>query len=162
MSDTDKSPEKRAADILLRGGKMLALACPICSSPLYQTKDGEVLCVVCNRPVKLVSKEEYEKELEKKKTLKKNIDNETETKESIQEKKEFIEKESSVKKSDKMTADSQLENTETVMFAYDTLSSKLEEIMIRVKNETDLNTLDRLLQVAGRLLDLMLLIEEEY
>ncbi len=39
---------------------MLSLACPICSSPIYQTKEGDTICVVCNRPVKLVSKEELE------------------------------------------------------------------------------------------------------
>ncbi len=55
-----KSPEQRAADILLKGGKMLSLACPICSSPIYQTKEGETICVVCSRPVKIVSKEELE------------------------------------------------------------------------------------------------------
>ncbi|KAF5058822.1 Sjogren's syndrome/scleroderma autoantigen 1 [anaerobic digester metagenome] len=42
-----KSDADIMADYLLRGGKMLARACPTCGSPLFEVK-GETSCVVCS------------------------------------------------------------------------------------------------------------------
>jgi UPF0148 protein len=42
----EKSPDTIMAEYLLKGGKMLARACPECGSPLFEVK-GETLCVVC-------------------------------------------------------------------------------------------------------------------
>ncbi len=163
MSNLDKSPERRAADILLRGGKMLALACPVCSSPLYQTKDGDVICVVCNRPVKILSKKEYEKEMLK--------DKDTQKKEDLTNKNKLISKQdkntknlaSEVKEKEKTEIKHNYNNiNNSIMNAYDTLSNKLEEIMMRIRTEHDLSTLERLLSVVEKIIDLMLLIEEEY
>lgn len=41
-----KSDADIMAESLLRGGKMLARACPSCGSPLFEVK-GETSCVVC-------------------------------------------------------------------------------------------------------------------
>jgi UPF0148 protein len=41
-----KKPDEIMADYLLKGGKMLSKACPVCGSPLFEYK-GETLCVVC-------------------------------------------------------------------------------------------------------------------
>jgi UPF0148 protein len=43
---TEKKPEDIMADALLKGGKMLAKECKVCSSPLFEIK-GKTLCVVC-------------------------------------------------------------------------------------------------------------------
>jgi UPF0148 protein len=42
----EKSADTIMAEYLLKGGKMLARACPACGSPLFEVK-GETLCVVC-------------------------------------------------------------------------------------------------------------------
>ncbi len=41
-----KNEDEIMADHLLRGGKMLARACPDCGCPLFEMK-GETSCVVC-------------------------------------------------------------------------------------------------------------------
>ncbi|RLI30776.1 hypothetical protein DRO48_02530 [Candidatus Bathyarchaeota archaeon] len=42
--------ERRAADWLKRGGRMLSSTCPNCGSPLFEI-GGEVWCPRCNQPV---------------------------------------------------------------------------------------------------------------
>ncbi|RLI39145.1 hypothetical protein DRO60_02035 [Candidatus Bathyarchaeota archaeon] len=46
MSET----ERRAADWLKKGARMLSEACPECGSPLFDRK-GEIWCPRCNKPV---------------------------------------------------------------------------------------------------------------
>ncbi|HDM26968.1 MAG TPA: hypothetical protein ENG27_01475, partial [Candidatus Bathyarchaeota archaeon] len=41
--------ERRAADWLKRGGRMLSSTCPNCGSPLFEI-GGEVWCPRCNQP----------------------------------------------------------------------------------------------------------------
>ncbi|MBN2735146.1 MAG: hypothetical protein JXQ82_09880 [Methanomicrobiaceae archaeon] len=41
-----RNPEDIMADYLLKGGKMLDKACPVCGVPLFTVK-GETFCVVC-------------------------------------------------------------------------------------------------------------------
>jgi UPF0148 protein len=41
-----KNPDEIMAEYLLKGGKMLAKACPECEAPLFEYK-GETFCVVC-------------------------------------------------------------------------------------------------------------------
>ncbi len=43
---------KRAAQLMLKGAKMLDVACPQCSAPLYQ-KDDKLLCANCNREIRV-------------------------------------------------------------------------------------------------------------
>ncbi len=42
--------ERRAADWLKEGARMLPEACPTCGSPLFDRK-GEIWCPRCNKPV---------------------------------------------------------------------------------------------------------------
>ncbi|MFP3219843.1 MAG: Sjogren's syndrome/scleroderma autoantigen 1 family protein [Candidatus Marsarchaeota archaeon] len=42
---------KRMADLLKSGATMLADTCPVCGSPLFKLRDGQVICPHCNRPV---------------------------------------------------------------------------------------------------------------
>ena len=45
-AEESKNADTIMAEYLLKGGKMLARACPACGSPLFEVK-GETLCVVC-------------------------------------------------------------------------------------------------------------------
>ena len=42
--------EKRAAEWLKKGARMLSEACPECGSPLFDRK-GEIWCPKCNKPI---------------------------------------------------------------------------------------------------------------
>lgn len=48
---TGSTPEEIMAEYLLKGGKMLAKACPTCGSPLFECR-GETLCPVCREEKK--------------------------------------------------------------------------------------------------------------
>ena len=48
---------KRAAQLLLKGAKMLQIACPICHQPIYQLQDSTMLCVQCDRNVEFATSE---------------------------------------------------------------------------------------------------------
>jgi UPF0148 protein len=41
-----RNPDEIMAEYLLKGGKMLSKACPVCGAPLFEYK-GETFCVVC-------------------------------------------------------------------------------------------------------------------
>ncbi len=49
--ETGSAPEEIMAEYLLKGGKMLAKACPTCGSPLFECR-GETLCPVCREEKK--------------------------------------------------------------------------------------------------------------
>ena len=49
MDEADKY--KRAAELLLKGAKMLNIACPICNDPIYELKDGELFCSTCQKNI---------------------------------------------------------------------------------------------------------------
>ncbi|MHA1749976.1 MAG: Sjogren's syndrome/scleroderma autoantigen 1 family protein [Promethearchaeota archaeon] len=49
-ADNDSNIRKMA-HYLMSGAKMLDLACPICNNPIFQLKNGEKACVVCERKV---------------------------------------------------------------------------------------------------------------
>jgi len=45
---------KRMADMLKQGATMLDLQCPVCSSPLFRLRSGEIWCVNCQKRVVIV------------------------------------------------------------------------------------------------------------
>ncbi|WP_449461656.1 Sjogren's syndrome/scleroderma autoantigen 1 family protein [Tardisphaera miroshnichenkoae] len=45
---------KRMANLLKSGATMLADTCPVCGSPLFKLRDGQVICPHCNKPVVFV------------------------------------------------------------------------------------------------------------
>jgi len=55
---------RRMASALKRGWIMLQDSCPRCGTPLFKKPSGEILCVYCNVPVKIVSSEEEAEEIE--------------------------------------------------------------------------------------------------
>ena len=44
-------PIKKAADLLLKGERMLEISCPVCNDPIYQLKDKSMFCVTCDKKV---------------------------------------------------------------------------------------------------------------
>lgn len=50
---------KRMADLLRQGQTLTELACPVCASPLFRLKSGELWCARCEKKV-IVVKEETE------------------------------------------------------------------------------------------------------
>lgn len=65
MSD---EPVKKAAELLRQGAAMLSEACPICHSPLFKLKSGEVVCPVHGR-VYLVRSDEEEAKVKRQVSL---------------------------------------------------------------------------------------------
>ncbi len=45
---------KKMGELLRQGARMLSDACPECGTPLFQLSGGEVICPMCNRPVRYV------------------------------------------------------------------------------------------------------------
>jgi UPF0148 protein len=45
---------KKMANLLKSGATMLADTCPVCGSPLFRLRDGQVICPHCNKPVVFV------------------------------------------------------------------------------------------------------------
>ena len=49
--DTQKDKFKVAADLLLKGAKMLNIACPVCNDPIFKLLDGSMFCSNCDKKV---------------------------------------------------------------------------------------------------------------
>mgnify|MGYP000520396862 CR=1 FL=1 len=64
-SEEGKSDRVRLMADLLRGGAVLTdLSCPVCASPLFRLKSGELWCAQCQKKVIVVKEEEEVKEVE--------------------------------------------------------------------------------------------------
>ncbi len=59
---------KKAAELLRQGATMLSEACPVCNSPLYRLKSGEIVCPIHGRVI-IAKDEEEEKKLKRGITL---------------------------------------------------------------------------------------------
>lgn len=59
MSGVDKDLIiKKSAELLRAGAKMLSSQCPLCGSPLFQLKTGEVVCPVHGKVIIIEREEE--------------------------------------------------------------------------------------------------------
>ena len=45
---------KKMGELLRQGARMLSDTCPECGTPLFQLRNGDTICPMCNRPVKYV------------------------------------------------------------------------------------------------------------
>jgi UPF0148 protein len=52
---------KKMADLLRRGETLTDLACPVCASPLFKLKSGDLWCVQCEKKVIVVKEGEEPK-----------------------------------------------------------------------------------------------------
>jgi UPF0148 protein len=57
--ETKEQYIKRMADLLRQGQTLTELACPVCASPLFRLKSGDLWCAKCEKKV-IVVKEETE------------------------------------------------------------------------------------------------------
>jgi len=55
----DEQYIKRMADLLRQGSTLTELACPVCASPIFRLKNGDLWCAKCEKKV-IVVKEEAE------------------------------------------------------------------------------------------------------
>lgn len=52
------------ADMLRSGATLTDLSCPVCASPIFRLKSGELLCAQCQKKVVVVKEEEEAREIE--------------------------------------------------------------------------------------------------
>lgn len=60
---------KSMADLLKSGAVLTDLSCPVCASPLFRLKSGEIWCAQCQKKVIVVKEEEEAREIETLTTL---------------------------------------------------------------------------------------------
>jgi UPF0148 protein len=56
--NTENTPVKRGANLLLQGATLTDLSCPVCSSPLFRLKDGTLWCAKDEKKVIIVKEGE--------------------------------------------------------------------------------------------------------
>ena len=56
--NSESKPLKSMADLLRRGVTLTNLACPVCASPLFKLKSGELWCAKCQKQVVVVKEGE--------------------------------------------------------------------------------------------------------
>ena len=67
---TEKSDKVRLmADLLRSGATLTDLSCPVCASPIFRLKSGELWCAQCQKKVMVVREEEEAREIETLSTL---------------------------------------------------------------------------------------------
>jgi len=49
---------KRMADLLRQGSTLTELACPVCASPLFRLRNGDIWCAKCEKRVIVVKESE--------------------------------------------------------------------------------------------------------
>lgn len=52
------------ADLLRSGATLTDLSCPVCASPIFRLKSGELWCAQCQKKVIVVKEEEEAREIE--------------------------------------------------------------------------------------------------
>jgi UPF0148 protein len=57
----DETHIKRMAELLKSGSTMTNLACPVCASPLFRLKNGDLWCEKCHKKVVVVKEGEETK-----------------------------------------------------------------------------------------------------
>ena len=71
MSEEDKKSDRvRAmADLLRSGATLTDLSCPVCASPIFRLKSGDLWCAQCRKKVIVVKEEEEARKIETLSTL---------------------------------------------------------------------------------------------
>ncbi len=54
MPNKDAKEVKSMADLLKKGATLTELSCPVCASPLFKLRSGEIWCVKCQKRVIVV------------------------------------------------------------------------------------------------------------
>jgi UPF0148 protein len=64
---------KEMAELLRKGASMLGESCPICGTPLFKLRNGEIICPNCNRPIRYVEPDEDTERITQKGSLEATI-----------------------------------------------------------------------------------------
>jgi UPF0148 protein len=88
---------KKMAELLRKGARMLGDSCPECNTPLFQLKSEEIICPVCQKPVKYLSHSHDLEEVIQKGNLESIITN------KINEIQGMLQKESNIEQIKKIT-----------------------------------------------------------
>lgn len=117
---------KKMADLLRSGFTMLNIACPECNNPIFRVKDNEKFCPSCNRKVLFVDEKPYNS---------KNRANEN------------------------MSRLSQINEGNIVNNSIgsieEILNSKIKWVAEKLQNETQLDLIEKCIQILSNLYDLM-------
>lgn len=112
---SSKTPAKiqNMANLLKQGATLTELACPVCASPLFRLKDGQLYCVQCEKLVIVVKEGETAEEATRTLTM---STLETTLMSKVQEIQKRIEEEKDVEKLQKLseTLNTLLENLEKI------------------------------------------------
>ena len=53
-NEDEQDKLQRMASLLRDGAAMLQQQCPVCSSPLFKLRSGEIICPMCQKPVVMI------------------------------------------------------------------------------------------------------------
>ncbi|MEM1508108.1 MAG: Sjogren's syndrome/scleroderma autoantigen 1 family protein [Candidatus Bathyarchaeia archaeon] len=59
-----KDKVRLMADLLRSGATLTDLSCPVCASPIFRLKSGELWCAQCQKKVVVIKEEEEAREIE--------------------------------------------------------------------------------------------------
>jgi UPF0148 protein len=138
MPEKSNENVKKMAELLRSGNTMLNRSCPVCNTPIFRNKEGDLFCPSCNREVKIVDDDTKEGEEETSKTPSPKLTQQSRGINDIEE-----------------------EEGEVINKTLTTLKEKILALLNRIESETQLNQLRDYLQVLKDLYDLLFFIQKE-
>lgn len=138
MPEQSNKNVKKMAELLRSGNTMLNRSCPVCNTPIFRNKEGELFCPSCNRKVMIV-------------------DDDSKTKEMSSTKGEVSEsaKESKDKKELKKGKGEIMDKT------INTIEKKILGLLSEVESEMQLNQLRDYIQVLKELYEFLFFLTKE-
>ena len=115
------------ADLLRSGSTMLNLACPVCNNPIFRNKNGITFCPTCNRKV-LIAKDSS-----------------------------FTEKKHDQREKSQERQGKDLLNSKIDIFSSleEVILEKIEIVIKKLRNETQLNTIEDFTKILLNCLDIL-------
>jgi UPF0148 protein len=138
MPEQSNKNVKKMAELLRSGNTMLNRSCPVCNTPIFRNKEGELFCPSCNRKVMIV-------------------DDDSKTKDMSSTKGEVSEsaKESKDKKELKKRKGEIMDKT------INTIEKKILGLLSEVESEIQLNQLRDYIQVLKELYEFLFFLTKE-
>jgi uncharacterized Zn finger protein (UPF0148 family) len=115
------------ADLLRSGNTMLNMACPVCNNPIFRNKVGDTFCPTCNRNV-LIAKDSS-----------------------------FTEKKHDQREKSQERQGKDLLNSKIDIFSSleEVILEKIEIVIKKLRNETQLNTIEDFTKILLNCLDIL-------
>jgi len=138
MPEQSNENVKKMAELLRSGNTMLNRSCPVCNTPIFRNKEGELFCPSCNRKVMIVDNDSKTKDMGSSKGG---------VSESAKERKD--------KKESKKGKGEVLEKT------INTIEKKILSLLSKIKSEMQLHQLRDYIQVLKELYELLFFLTKE-